>query len=51
MKKNYQKPALQVLIFEHEEQLLGGSKVGSVNTNLADDDDFEFIGGSYERGR
>ena len=50
MKKNYQKPALQVLIFEYEEQLLSGSKVGSVNTNLADDD-FEFIGGSDERGR
>ena len=37
MKKNYQKPSMKVVQLQHRSQLLAGSRVQSLSTNLGDD--------------
>ena len=37
MKKNYQKPSMKVVKLQHRSQLLTGSPVTSVRSNLGDD--------------
>ena len=46
-KKEYEKPAMRVIILHQRAHLLTGSGYGkftTTSTNLGDDDDFEFVG-------
>ena len=44
-KKDYQKPAMRVVLLQHQQHLLAGSYgVNSVDSNLEDEDDFIFGG-------
>ena len=40
MKKTYLKPTMQVVHLQHQHQLLTGSPLDSVDTNLGNGDDF-----------
>ena len=41
MKKTYLKPDMQIVQLQHHHQLLAGSPLDSVNTNLDEEDDLE----------
>jgi len=41
MKKTYLKPDMQIVQLQHQHQLLAGSPLDSVNTNLNEQDNFE----------
>lgn len=41
MKKTYLKPDMQIVQLQHLHQLLAGSPLDSVNTNLSEEDDLE----------
>ena len=43
-KKEYEKPAMQVVMLQQQAHLLTVSKFTTVSTNLDDDDDFIFVG-------
>ena len=44
-KKDYQKPAMRVVLLQHQQHLLDGSYgVNSVDSNLDDEDDIIFGG-------
>ena len=38
-KKEYMKPAMRVVMLQHQQQLLGGSNLRSLGSNLNEDDD------------
>lgn len=45
-KKDYQKPAMRVVLLQHQAQLLVGSGTfTTISTNLEGEDDIEFGGG------
>ena len=51
MRKNYQKPSMKVVKLQHKCQLLTGSQVTSVRSNLGGDDAFIWGEGSDEDAR
>jgi len=44
-KKDYQKPAMRVVLLQHQQHLLAGSIFTTTRTNLADEGDEDLIYG------
>ena len=45
-KKHYQKPAMQVVMLQHQQTLLAGS-VRTLSTNLDTEDEIEYTGNGW----